>query len=539
MTQLKRARQSWLRDLSIAIAVFASALTLWGCSPEDPFVPTQNNTPPEKNGSFLRVVHAASGGPAVRVSVDTTILFNGAEQKYMYFVAGVNEAKYYPVDSAAKSLSFLDGAGGVVASSSVVFRKNGFYTAYLYGQQGALRVLVTTDTVTPPDRTSPTPTKIRLVNLVPDAPSISLRFGDSTAVPTVNDVSYGGASNYAPSKAVDPGTSDLFITEAVTGRVLYGLGKGYVFIPAGATFTLVLSGKIQPVGDERFLMVAAFNESAFDTRDSLWGISPFRYSFAAIRFVNLTPGDSTLDVTFYDPSTEFAANDNFRRTLSTSWPGTLDDVHSLGHPDLHMTGRDGYFGEYLTLGYNVGKNLRYRVEYHQIWQPGQPGGINPYDYRRQDVFAPEMTFLFEESRRYTIVAFGPYVQPTQPPGGLRQVLHDDTPVPGSSSLAQVRLFHGAFGAPYDGQGLRLRIGGSTSPAASRFGLTPPTSSSFTAPAGAVEAEVVDDQGNVLHTQVLSATPLQGGKSYTVFLTRGVDGNSLLLHALSEEFRRGG
>lgn len=513
------------------------ALSMTACSPDDPFAPTRSYVTPDRNGAFLRVIHAAADGPDVRVRVDTTTILSGAFQKYMHFAAGVNDAKYYPVDSGASTVSFVDASGNNVASTAVTFRKNGYYTVYLHGRGTDLRALVTTDTVDAPDRNGPLPAKIRLVNLVPDAPAISLHFGSPSAAPVVSDVIYPSGSSYARLAAIDPGTTPLYVTDAATGAELLYLPAGFVFVPPGVTFTLVLSGVGRPVGSERFLMSAIFNESALDDADSLRGYAPFRYPFGALRLVNLAPGDSMVDVTFYDPSIEFAANDNYRRTIYGRRRGTLDFVHTLGHPLLALSPQDQYFGEYFIVGYNIGKQLRLRIEYNQVWRPdeiGRPGSSPSLDYRRQDVFAADTSFPYEESRHYTIVAFGPYVDPKTPPPGRCQILHDNTPAP-PPGMAQVRLFHGAFGPAYEGKALRLRIGGVEMTSASRYGAHPPANGSIAVTAGTPSVDVLDEQGNVVYTQDLTNTPLEPGKSYTIFLSRGVDGTSLLLFALTEEF----
>lgn len=469
----------------------------------------------------------------MRVVIDTTALFAGAPQSYMYFSATLNEGKYYPVDSLARTVSFQDGSGATLASASVSFRKDAYYTVYFHGHAPDYRVLVTTDTVEAPDRNAPYPSYIRLVNLVPDGPPLSLRFGSPTAPPAISNVAYGNASQYESTRAIDPQTSPLFATDA-NGKILLELQKGFVFIPAGVRFTIVISGQARPAGSERFLMSAIFNESVIDEKDSLYGVPPLRFSFGAIRMVSLTPGDSMLDATFYDPSPEFAANDFYRRTLYGGWPGTLDYIHTLGNKELPYTGRDNSFGEYLPLAFNVGKNMTFRIEYHQPWQPGQPGGANPFDYRRQDVFAPDASFLFEESRRYTIVAYGPYANPATPAPGRSQILVDNTPVP-PAGMASVRLFHGGFGSPAEAESLRLRIGGITAQSPSTYGSIPPAGASIPASPGAVDVDVLNEQGNLVYSQTLSNTPLEAGKSYTIFLSRGVDGVSLYLYAISEEY----
>lgn len=531
-----RANRRWMARTLLPGPVLFLVLLLGGCSPEDPFVATRQDTIRLQDVSFLRVIHASSDDIAVTVRLDTVGLFGNAPQRYLYFARPGNEGKYYPVDTAASQISFLNSSGSVVATAPVRFRRGAFYSAYLYGPRDQMRVLLTTDTVAPPDRNSATPSKIKLVNLVPDSPPLSLRFGDASVNPILRDVAYGTSSNYAPSRVIETGTVDLSIIDATSGSVLYTLQKSFVFITAGATYCLVVSGKIRPTGNESFLAVAAFNESAFDTRDSLFGAAPFRYFFAAVRLVNLVPGDSTLDVTFYDANAEFAANDHYRRTLYTGTPGTLDSVHTLGHPGLAGAGYDNFFGEYRVLGYNVNRDLRFRVEYHQPWQPGQPGGSNPYDYRRQDIFAPDTSFLFEESKRYTILAYGPYQQASAPGLGRRTVMMDDTPPP-PPGMAQVRLFHGGYGDPVQSQELRIRIAGSSTPIGSRYGIPPPGFASVAVPVGSVVVEIIDAGGTVVHTQTMSDTPLEAGKSYTMFLSRGVGGNDLFLYALSEEFRQ--
>lgn len=498
-------------------------LSISACSPDDPFVPVKNAPPVIANRAFLRVVHASSEGPAVRVKGDTTEMFGGSLQSFMTFT-GSNQAKYYPIDTATTTLTFTDAAGATVASSTLSLRRNWYYSAYLYGPQNGLKVLLTIDTIAPPSNTPATPVKLRVVHLSPDAPNLTLRFDSSNAQPIAANVGYGTASNYSLVRSYEFGSgTGMWINDAVSGDLLYNLAKGYVILPAGQTYTLVFSGKLYPSGDQRFLQFGAFPESAFDSKDSLYGFAPFKSSLASIRFANLVPSllDShRLDVTFHDPAAEFANNNNYRRTLYTDRKFDFDAVRTLGASAA--TERRPY----KQFGYSVGKNLMYRIEYHQeLKYPG------PFDYRIQDVFVAARSFLFSENGRFTIVAYGPWSDPGQPSLGASATLHDNTTQP-PAGMAQVRLFHGAFGNPYQAMKLRLRIGGVSSPVGVSYGEATSGMNSFAVPSGTTHIEVIDEANTVIHTQDLSVG-LEMDRTYTIFFYRGASGTDLYLHPLAE------
>ncbi|MBS1913446.1 MAG: DUF4397 domain-containing protein [Bacteroidetes bacterium] len=513
-----------LRTLTAAFIAIAGAAFLSSCSPDDPFVP---HRPPDtvvhKSGAFLRVINAAAGSPKVDVKVDDDLFFP-SPQGYLDFSETNNNARYYPADSNAHRIRFLSGST-VLATDTLIFAKGGYYTAYFHGNAArGYHVLVTTDTIAVP--TIPGKSmKYRVVNLSPDAPPLDMRQDDNTSPFVVTALAYGSASQYIPSKEYFPKGTGLWIYDHTSGAEIRAITPPYIVLPPNSTFTLVLTGNGAPHGDEAFLNFSAFQESYLGA-DSLHGSSPININFAAARFANITAsGDSLLDVTFYDPSQEFCENDNFRRNL-IGQPQTVEGIASLGL-DGQPVARS-YF--YISL--LLRQDFPFRVEYHQPYRTGHSctTGTVSIDYRKQDVLVPRAAFTPTINKRYTIVAYGPY----DSLAAHSALLLDNTSAP-PSGMAQIRFFNGGFGSTFNGKKLRLRINGAATPIAMGYGEIPEGTNSFAAPAGAVSADVIDEQGNVLLTQVLDKTPLEANKSYTVFLSRGSHGDKVgYLHALAED-----
>lgn len=504
-----------LRILMMALALFGLALGLSSCSPDDPFVPTRPTDTIPYKGAFLRVIQAAPDAPAVDVTVDGVKFFN-SPQGYLDFRQSNNNARYYPVSDTAKNIAFMSGTS-VISQLNLALDRDGYHTAYLYGnQKRGYNVLVTKDSILPP--TGPgTITKYRIVHLAPDGPDIDVK-QDSTNTPRlIQGLRYGSASNYVPTKPhIDPGTG-MWIYYSGLDSVLRAFTPPYIILPPNVTFTLVLTGNAQPRGEESFMFFSAFQENSKPTDSQLYGAPPFNITFAAMRFVNIVgSGDSLLDVTFFDADPKYVDNNNFRRNLIDQ-PQAMESVSSLGLPGQSENRR--YF--YVSL---ISKqDYPFRVEYHQ---PYNPPTISNGDLRRQDVLVGRKELKLEPNRRYSIVAYGPYKN-----GEARSVvLLDNTPPP-PGGMAQVRFFHGAYGDPYITSRYRIRIGGATGNLMS-YGEIPAAANSFSVPVSATTIDLLDENNNVVATRNLRR--LEPDMSYTVFLSRGAFGDTIFLHALPED-----
>ena len=519
-----RAQRWRFLGLIALAAPLLAALLLQGCTPDDPFTPTKKGTDTVDltKGAFLRVIHAAADGPAVEVLVDGKPFFKGS-QGYLDFQQNDNNARYYPVDSLAKRIEFRS-AGTVLASDTLVLVKDQYYTAYFHGSRTkGYDALVTSDSIHHPTEAGQ-PTKYRVVNLSPDAPPFDIRQNSPSATPVISNLAYGSASQYVPTKEYFPRGTGMWIYDHNTGKEIRAITEPYIVLPPNATFTLVLTGNSKPRGEDAFLYFSVFQEDSKGS-DGLYGATPFNISFAAVRFANLvSSGSNLLDVTFFDPNTEFCHNDNFRRNI-VGQPDAMENVASLGLDGQDKT-RNYFFVSLL-----VRQDFPYRVEYHQGDRVGRncTNNAEHKDYRKQDVLVPRNELTPSVNKRYTIVAYGAYT----PDSARAAVLLDNTPAP-PPGLAQVRFFHGAFGRDYQAKDLRIRINGQSTPVAMVYGKVPDGTNSFATGPGGVTAEVIDKDGNVIHTQTLDNTPLEADKSYTIFLTRGPFGDKLYLHALAEE-----
>lgn len=503
-----------LRILMMALALFGLALGLSSCSPDDPFVPTRPTDTIPYKGAFLRVIHAAPDAPAVDVIIDGEQFFL-SPQGYLDFRESNNNARYYPVSDTAKSISFTSGSS-TISQTTLLLDRDGFHTAYLYGsQKRGYRVLVTKDSIQPPPGPG-TVTKYRIVHLSPDGPDIDVKQDSVNTPRLITGLTYGSASNYVETKSHVPGTG-MWIYYSGLDSVLRAFTPPYITLPPNVTFTLVLTGNAQPRGEESFLFFSAFQENLKQSSSQLYGAPPFNITFAAMRFVNIVgSGDSLLDVTFFDTDPKYVDNNNFRRNLIDQ-PQTMEGVASLGLPGQSENRR--YF--YISL--IAKQDYPFRVEYHQ---PYNPPTVSNGDLRRQDVLVGRKELKLAPNRRYSIVAYGPYES-----GEARSALLLDNTPPPPVGMAQVRFFHGAYGAPHISSRYRIRIGGATGNLMS-YGEVPTASNSFSVPASASTIDLLDESNNVVAT--MNLRKLEPDMSYTVFLSRGPFGNTLFLHALPED-----
>ncbi len=506
------------------LGLLVLGLGLPSCSPDDPFIPTRpSDTIDISKGAFLRVVHAAPDAPAVDVQINGTAFFNGP-QGYLDFRADNNNARYYPVSDTATVITFTS-SGSAVAEGTLSMSRGSYHTAYLHGSsKTGYKVLITSDSIEV-NSTSDKPAKYRIVHLSPDAPTLDIRQDAPTTQPVITGLSYGTASNYVTSKAYNPPTgTGMWIYQGGTDAIIRAFTPPYIYLPTGATFTLVLTGNARPTGNESFLFFSAFQENSKIAGNPLYGAPPFNITFAALRFINLVAsGDSLLDVTFYDGNAEFRRNDNFRRNLIDQ-PQTMENVTSLGLPGQPEDRR--YF--YISLV--IKQDFPFRVEYHQPDNLPNDQNAGTGVYRKQDVLVAQKALALQANKRYSIIAYGPYEK-----GKARSaVLVDNTPTP-PAGMAQIRFFHGAFGT-YESQQLRIRVDGVTGfPVA--YGQAPDGSSSFSVAAGDGKTiELLDADGNLIKTS--SLRELQAGMAYTVYLSRGPKGEDLYLHALPEDVNIG-
>ncbi|MEO5931744.1 MAG: DUF4397 domain-containing protein, partial [Candidatus Kapaibacterium sp.] len=487
------------------------------CSPADPFVPTKKSDSVsfyKGSGAFLRVINAAAGAPAVDVLIDTAKFF-AAPQGYLTFSSTGNDAKYYPVDSLAGKISFKSG-GTTLASQSVAFARNGYYTAYFYGTAADYHVLVTTDTVTD----KPTGSRYRVVHLSPNTPTLSVHQDKRTNPPVVTNLKYGTASSYVTSKAYGIGSgTGLWVTDDLDSLVM-AAPPPYIPLPSGSVWTIVLTGTAKPTGDDQFTLFSAFPENGKNDA-GLYGSTPFRVNFGAIRAVNLLPSgtNDAVDVTFLDSAdANSAPGEYFRKSL---FQAPVLSVFNIDEIQKYVPTRP-----YFLLSTFTKTWWPYRIELDL--------GGDIIQSRPQPVIVPKQAFVNDPGKRFTIVAYGPYDK-TNPNISKSARLIDNVTAPAGGGT-RVRFFHGGYRDSLTGHQLKLLLNGTPGPLMS-YGQAPGANMSFDAPSGTVTASVVDETGKSILPENESLT-LDAGKIYTIFLSHGKYGDTTKLNAVPDDFHVG-
>lgn len=498
-----------IRSATTLLLSLLGSLLLWSCCPEDPFVPTKPDIPFDSSKqAYLRVVIADPEASPLYVMTDGDTVFS-APLGFFDYPEEVYEAQFWPVDTATQELSFMEPGGNVLASLPVSLPKNSYHTAYLYRDGAAHRIILTSDdpkAAVPNDQV-----RYRIVNLSLESPAVDIIFTDKSSGNqyTVSDLGYGDTTAFLTQPAALQ--KELLVRQSGTNAEIINIPS--VLLPGGGIVTLVMTGRLRPRGDEKFIYFNNFTDSRLDNETGLYGGLPFGVELTSLRFINLVGyADSTLDLALED--TRFGCDfpDCFRR----NFPGQSKSVIAVG-----PLGIDPAFAEkgYFFLSTLLYSEFPYRVEVHRL-----DVGITSEE---QTVLVERKPLPVEANRRYTVVAFGPFVQ-----GQADAVtIFDRTPAPPAGQV-NARFFHGAYG-PLQGENLRLRIGGVTSPAMS-YGQAPdPLTQFFTLPAsGSATVEVLNGAGTVVHTQ--TGVQFSPNKTYTIFLSRGPDGTGLLVKGVADD-----
>lgn len=524
-SQMRNIRQWLAHGILPLIAVAGTALGFSACCPEDPFVPTPPTVEADSaRQAYLRIVITDFELQPVRVNLDEVPLFCAPLGAFDY-PEEVYEAQYWPVDTAGQTLSFTRASGATLASIDVDLPKGSYHTAYLYRTTGGgYDVLVTEDD--PTVKPGLGSVRFRIANFAIGTPAVDIIFQNKRVpadVVRIDDLGYGDTTAYLTQSIGQlPDGKSLTVVNAQSGDTIIVVPTVVFF--GDAVNTLVMVGTIRPQGTEKFIYFNALQDFRSVTTPPtycnetlpllpgvpLYGTIPIGLELAALRFVNaVSSGDTTLDLTLQSQFGE-GFPDRFRR----NFPGQEDviQVSALG------SGNTRSLRDYFFLSNLLERNYPFRVEVH-IAPPWDAATVQP-------VLVPSKPFEIEGGGRYTVIAYGP----NSVGEAETALLIDQTPRPPSGSAA-VRFFHGAFGSHRGGE-LRLRVNGAVGPAMGYGDAPGPLDDSFVVPASTSSTlSVLDAAGNVIATE--SDIRIDPNTTYTVILSRGPNGDRLLLTAIDE------
>ena len=382
-----------IRSLVSLTLLFLTTLGFFSCCPEDPFVPTREPIPIDSSKqTFLRVVIADPNIDPLNITLDGENIFSESlALGFFEYPEDVYEAQFWPVDTGTSELAFALPGQGPLASTTVTLPTNTYHTAYLYRDGNEYNILVTTDD--PTNKPSSSEVRYRVVNMAIGAPTVSVQFADDP--PVVEDLAYGDTSTILQRSAgfIDGG---MKVTDTRSGKVIFQVSD--ILLSGGAVITLVISGKLRPLGDERLVFLGIFQDSRFDDETNLYGGLPLPFELLALKFVNIvSSGDSALDLTLYDGQFGGGFPDNFRRNFPGD-PGQLGAVICI--PPLGTDPSKSQKG-YFFLSTFLYTELPYRVE---VTNTLGKGNTEP-----QTVLVPRVEFPIEANRRYTVIAYGPFI----------------------------------------------------------------------------------------------------------------------------------
>lgn len=183
--------------------------------------------------AYVSLYNASPNAPALDVVVDnrqiTTSPFEYADRTaYLRFYTGARNIKLTP-----------RGASSVAVDTTVTLEADRAYSLFVADEYDKASLLVFTDTAAAPAAGK---ALVRVINLSPDAPAISLGEKDATS-DIATDVDFKQGSAFTP---VDAKTYDLEITSADGDAANVTLDLPDIEFREGAVYTVVVRGYSTP-----------------------------------------------------------------------------------------------------------------------------------------------------------------------------------------------------------------------------------------------------------------------------------------------------
>jgi hypothetical protein len=493
----------------IGIGLFLGLLAaFWftSCCPEDPFVPTRPPVVIDSNAQgFVRFVIADPDIEDVEIMAGDSILFDST-LGYLDYPEGVYEAEFWPIDTGDINIRFIGTGGAPVASRQFHLVANTYRTVYLFQDGDEHGTTVTFDD--PTNSPGSSQVRYRIVNMAVGAPPVSVKFNNED--PAVTGVAYGDTSAIVTRSSSI--TDSMVVTRTSDGAEILKLPNVVLF--GDAVLTLVLTGKLNPRGNEPMLFLAVFQDQKRNEETKLFGDLPLSIRLCAVRFVNLvSSGDSTLDLTFRDDQFGTSWPDNFRRNFA-------GQLAVLNRAPI-TTDPSSWESRYFFHGTFFSPDKPYRVEIKTLpfWQDAT--------YGSQPVLVQQHPFTIVADARFTVAAYGPFEQ-----GQAEATTIRDNPNNPPADRVGLRFFHGSF-RDHQSDVLRLRVQGSTGPGMA-YGDAPvaPNDEFYTSASSGATMEVIDEQNQVVFTQ--SGIALEPDKTYSVFFSDGKYGNEPAIAVVSDD-----
>ncbi|MGV3504921.1 MAG: DUF4397 domain-containing protein [Adhaeribacter sp.] len=186
--------------------------------------------------SIVSFYHGSPDAPDVDIRVDGVKLNTQPYQyktfsNYVSFTPGTRRIKFNPLNS---EVAYVDTA--------LTFQKDKAYSLFLVDKLNQIDVLVLQDSLVTPEAGK---SRVRFLNLSPDASSVDLATTGSTSSTWFGDVAFKEAIEF---KEVNAGVYSMQVKSTGSGEVLLPVSN--VDLAAGRIYTFVFRGfKTPPAGN--------------------------------------------------------------------------------------------------------------------------------------------------------------------------------------------------------------------------------------------------------------------------------------------------
>lgn len=201
-------------------------LSLSGCLDKD------NETPEPQPRSFVSFYHGSPDAPDLDILIKSTRINNlpfkySDYSNYVAFNPGSVNVKFTPVNSMS-----------ALIDTTLTFQQDKAYSLFVVDSLQQLDVLVVKDSLALPAAGK---TRIRFVNLSPDAPAVDLATTGTSGATQFSNVAFRGVTEFQDLAA---GTHSFQVKSTGSGTVLKSASN--IELSAGRIYTFVIRGFVTP-----------------------------------------------------------------------------------------------------------------------------------------------------------------------------------------------------------------------------------------------------------------------------------------------------